>query len=345
LDASALAALGVHRIPIPIPFVEAGGPVNVYAIEEEGGGIALFDAGFGTAQGQAELEEGLAARGFSFRDVRRILVSHGHTDHFGNARAIQAAQLFGSGPVPKGSSDAPAPRIFVHPRDAEKLSGADQSPEQRARVLAHLAWLGCGDELLSDVRDFWDGTTDHAQSVERLEPFEEGMRLSFARMTATVLHLPGHTPGLCCLWEAEQGLLFSSDHLLENVSPNPFIDLEGRERPVHRALAEYLRSISRVRSLPVTTVLPGHGPPFGEHAALIDRLLGFYDKRQARLLELLREQGPSTPAALSPLLFPRAKRSQQFLVLCELFGNLEVLEDQGLAARRDEGRTLLFEAV
>jgi glyoxylase-like metal-dependent hydrolase (beta-lactamase superfamily II) len=342
MDDRALAALGVHRIPIPIPFVEAGGPVNVYAIEEEGGGIALFDAGFGTARGQADLEAGLAARGFSFRDVRRVLVSHGHTDHFGNAWAIRAAQVPGSG---TSADDATAPRVFVHPRDADKVTGADQSPEQRARVLAHLAWLGCGDEILSDVRAFWAGTSDHAQSVARIEPLAEGMRLTFARLSASVLHLPGHTPGLCCLWVAGQGLLFSSDHLLENVSPNPFLDLEGRERPVHRALAEYLRSISRVRSLPVTTVLPGHGPPFGEHAALIDRLLGFYGKRQARLLELLREQGPSTPASLSPLLFPRAKRSQQYMVLCELFGNLEVLEDQGLAARREEGSRLLFSAV
>ena len=45
---SGLARLGVFRIPVPVPFPEAGGPANVYVIEEEGGGVALFDAGFGT---------------------------------------------------------------------------------------------------------------------------------------------------------------------------------------------------------------------------------------------------------------------------------------------------------
>ena len=46
---AALTRLGVHRIPVPVPFPEAGGPANVYVIEEEGGGVALFDAGIGTS--------------------------------------------------------------------------------------------------------------------------------------------------------------------------------------------------------------------------------------------------------------------------------------------------------
>ena len=42
-------------------------------------------------------------------------------------------------------------------------------------------------------------------------------------------------------------------------------------------------------------------------------------------------------AQLAPLVFPRAKRGQLFLVLCEVMGNLEVLEDQGRIARVLEG--------
>jgi len=56
---SGLAALGVHRVPVPVPFAEAGGPANVYVIEEDGGGLALFDAGIGTREGRAALLAGL----------------------------------------------------------------------------------------------------------------------------------------------------------------------------------------------------------------------------------------------------------------------------------------------
>ncbi len=52
---SLLAELGVARLPIPVPFAEAGGPANIYVIEEEGGGLALFDAGIGTSEGAAAI--------------------------------------------------------------------------------------------------------------------------------------------------------------------------------------------------------------------------------------------------------------------------------------------------
>ena len=84
-----LARIGVQRVPVPVPFIEAGGPANVYVIEEEGGGLALFDAGIATPEGEAALLEGFRAIGRSLSEVRRIFVSHGHIDHYGYAKATQ----------------------------------------------------------------------------------------------------------------------------------------------------------------------------------------------------------------------------------------------------------------
>jgi hypothetical protein len=99
-----------------------------------------------------------------------------------------------------------------------------------------------------------------------------------------------------------------------------------------------------VRALPVELVAPGHGPPFSGHVERIDAQLSLYARRQRRLLELLREHGPLTAAALGPLLFPRASRGQLLLVLGEVVGNLEVLEDQGLVQRRAVSGLWRFEA-
>ena len=49
-------------MPVPVPFAEAGGPANVYVIEEDGGGLALFDAGIGTREGRDALLSGFRAR-------------------------------------------------------------------------------------------------------------------------------------------------------------------------------------------------------------------------------------------------------------------------------------------
>ena len=104
-----LDRLGVRRIPVPVPFPEAGGPANVYVIEEEGGGVALFDAGIGTKEGRDAIHAGFAQAGLSLGDIRRIFISHGHLDHYGYARAAQEA------------SGAP---VFVHARDHDKVKAA-----------------------------------------------------------------------------------------------------------------------------------------------------------------------------------------------------------------------------
>ena len=70
-----LLELGIHRIECPVPFAQAGGPANVYLIEEADGGVALFDSGIGTPDGEKAVREGFAKLGYRFGDVRRISCS------------------------------------------------------------------------------------------------------------------------------------------------------------------------------------------------------------------------------------------------------------------------------
>ena len=321
-----LDRLGVRRIPVPVPFAEAGGPANVYIIEEDGGGLALFDAGIGTREGRDALLAGFRAIGRGLGEVRRIFVSHGHIDHYGYARAAQE------------ESGAP---VYAHARDHDKLTGRDRTAQRLAQYADYLGRLGAPREALAHVRLHWQDALRMARPIEHVEPLAEGTWLRFARFSAEVLHLPGHTPGLVCLWAPEQGVLFSDDHLLERVSPNPLLDLEGQREPTHRALVEYVRSAHRARELPAQLIAPGHGEPFTGHVDLIDRLLAFYEKRQARILEVLGE-GPLMPAQLAPRVFPHARPTQLYLILSEVMGNLEVLEERRLVHREERGGRVVF---
>jgi glyoxylase-like metal-dependent hydrolase (beta-lactamase superfamily II) len=145
--------------------------------------------------------------------------------------------------------------------------------------------------------------------------------------------MPGHTPGLLCLHDEERRLFFSADHLLEKISPNPIIELgPNGEEGAFRPLLAYVESVDRLRALDVDLVLPGHGPPFSGHREVIDRLLGFYGKRQARIRELL-SAGPRSAWEISRALFPAARPIDAFLTVSETIANLEVLEHRGEAAR------------
>jgi glyoxylase-like metal-dependent hydrolase (beta-lactamase superfamily II) len=326
---AALARLGVHRIPVPVPFPEAGGPANVYVIEEGDGGVALFDAGIGTRDGRDALHSGFERLGISLGDVRRIFVSHGHIDHYGYARAAQEA------------SGAP---VFAHLRDHDKLTGRDRTQKRLDRYAGYLSRLGAPAHLLDHVKIYWQDALRMARPLEQVEPLAAGTMLRFKRFSAEVLHLPGHTPGLVCLWAAQARVLFSDDHLLERVSPNPLLDLEDHPEPAHKALVAYVDSARRARALPAELIAPGHAEPFSGHVAIIDRLLAFYEKRQQRIVELLAP-GPRTAAELAPLVFPHAREHQLYLTLSEVLGNLEVLEASGRVARTEREGRIRFEAV
>jgi glyoxylase-like metal-dependent hydrolase (beta-lactamase superfamily II) len=81
----------------------------------------------------------------------------------------------------------------------------------------------------------------------------DGMALTAGGSTLQVLHTPGHSPGGCCLYLADQGVLFSGDTLF-NGGPGA----TGRS---YSDFPTIITSISeRLLVLPAATrVLTGHG--------------------------------------------------------------------------------------
>jgi glyoxylase-like metal-dependent hydrolase (beta-lactamase superfamily II) len=69
-----------------------------------------------------------------------------------------------------------------------------------------------------------------------------------------VLHLPGHSPGSIGLWESKTGVFFSGDAIYDG---------ELIDDCYHSNLDDYMRTMRRVRELPVTIVHGGHFPSFG----------------------------------------------------------------------------------
>ncbi len=326
-----LERLGVKTIALPVPFPDAGGPVNVYAIEEEGGGICLFDAGIGGKEGQATFEQAAASAGIDLDRVKRIVVSHGHVDHFGNARYLVERT---------GCS------VLVHEDDWEKVVGSDRWKELKplyARYFRKLGVPASGIEHLENLRSYTTGFAGRIPT-HNAQKLEAGTRLRFRRFEAEVLHLPGHTPGLVCLWDEKHRLFFADDHVLARVSPNPLLDLKGgSESRKFRALVAYLNSAREVAAMDIDWVLPGHGAPFQGHRAVLESLFEFYERRQERLLAFLRHT-PATAYDLIPVVFGQLDPSKLFLKLSEVVGNLEVLEFKGWVGRQLREGTWIFEA-
>ena len=79
---------------------------------------------------------------------------------------------------------------------------------------------------------------------------EEGDTLTVGSRQFIVLHLPGHTRGGVGLFEEETGVLFSGDVLYDG----PLVDGLPESN-----VADFVKSITRIRNLSVSAAHGGHG--------------------------------------------------------------------------------------
>jgi len=98
---------------------------------------------------------------------------------------------------------------------------------------------------------------------------DEGHVVDLGDRSFEVLHLPGHSPGSIGLWERQTGTLFSGDAIYDG----PLLD-----ELHHSDIADYLRTMRRLRELPVNIVHAGHDPSFGR-ARLIELVDAYLARR------------------------------------------------------------------
>jgi glyoxylase-like metal-dependent hydrolase (beta-lactamase superfamily II) len=129
-----------------------------------------------------------------------------------------------------------------------------------------------------------------------------GARLDFKRFASTAVRCGGLLPPLTCLFAEHPGLLFSSDHLLDD--PGAYARLAGGSRPdVDRDA--YRLSLARLAALPVSVVLPGRGPPFAGHRRVVREAL-------AQLSPPASSRRPRGPRPLSPRAPPGPTEGREF---------------------------------
>ncbi|MCL2011633.1 MAG: MBL fold metallo-hydrolase [Cystobacterineae bacterium] len=326
-----LADFGIVRLEVPVPFEDTGGPANVYAIENADGSLSLWDCGFGTPPALAHLLKTASAKGLALDKVSRIFISHAHVDHYGAAEAVAARS---------------GAKIYVHPADAAKVV----LPSDWTAVLyAHgdyMLKLGIAPRELEEMKRSFKGAEIFAPPIarERLCTMEAGEVFPFAKFSGEIIHAPGHSAGLVCLWAKEPNFLFSDDHILERMAPAPFLDLSmGEAETKFLPLVEYMASAQRLAHMPFGAILPGHGTAFVGHGPLLNALLAFYEQRGQKLLGLLKTK-PMTVRELMNHLFIRIDAIRMWPMLSGVLAALEVLEKNGQLQRTTEKGQFLFSA-
>ena len=112
------------RLPLPWPGVPHG---NVWAVAADGG-IVLFDTGIGGKGRMRQLDLALAQAGFGLEDVRLLVCTHSHTDHYGLAGADRRGRRLRALDAPRLGARAPARR---RPGGGARAADRGGAPERR----------------------------------------------------------------------------------------------------------------------------------------------------------------------------------------------------------------------
>ncbi len=315
---------GIVRLPIPTPF--AVGRVNCYLIEDDP--LTLVDTGPNSGKALDELGRALRDRGHRIHDLGRIVITHQHTDHLGLVGVL--ARRSGA-EVCALNELAPVVEAFgEHAESNDELA--------QAIMLRHGIPRDVVTALASVSRAYrgWGGSAP----VDRR--LTDGGELEFAGRTLQVLHRPGHSPSDTVFWDAERRVLLAGDHLIKHISSNPLIAraLGGRSgepgdgRP--RALMMYLDSLRETRAMPIEVVLPGHGEPITDHAALIDERFEMHERRAAKIAALIAER-PRTAHELAQAIWGNVAVTQAYLTLSEVLGHVDLLVERGEVVEAERG--------
>ncbi len=310
-------------VPIAIPTPYPIGPVTVYLLLGEP--LTLIDSGPGTRAARRALVEGLAAAGFRPESVRRLLVTHGHHDHFGQAAWLAA----------RGAT------VYAHPHERRNLQQQRAWGELwRQLSLAGLPFLTrlalVGGLLALDTT---------ARPLRRFSELVEGDTLEHSGGRIRVHHLPGHSPGHLGFELVEERIMWTGDTLLEGITPNAVVGPDPQEpaKPF-RSLAAYNGSLVKLERSGLGLLLPGHGPCIRDLAGAIAAVRQRQEQRSRQIQRLL-ERGPASVMALLRPLFPGLAAVETFLAFSEVFGHLLELERRGRVRRRRHGRRELWELV
>jgi glyoxylase-like metal-dependent hydrolase (beta-lactamase superfamily II) len=318
--------LGWARLPVPGSLRH----INIWALDDGSGGIALVDTGLDIPASR-EAWEALFEGPLNGRTVTRVIVTHFHPDHIGLAGWL--TRRFGVALWMTREEWLFARMLSTDVRDAPPME-----------ALAH--WRAAGweaERIEAEAAKGWgrfaSAVSEVPQSFVRIR---DGDHLRIGERSWRVVIGNGHCPEHACLVDEAAGLMIAGDQVLPRITSNVSVFLS---EPEGDPLGDWLSSIARLRQLPAELlVLPSHGEPFtGLHARLDALDHGHRDRLDALHAHLAE---PRRAVDCFSILFGRRIDDNVIgLATGEALAHLRRLEVEGRAVYEDIDGVRWYRAV
>ncbi len=294
---------------MPLPF--ALDHINLWVLAGDDG-ATLVDCGYGNEATRALWERHFATT-LSGQGLSRIIATHCHPDHVGNAAWLAAR--FNVDVAMTHAEFLTAHAIFGEHAGHGVAATVDMF-RRHGMTADHLAAFAARGNA------YRRGVPGLPESFDRLL---DGDLRRAGDTTWRIVEGHGHSPEHASLFSAERGVLISGDMLLPKISTNVSV---WASEPNGDPLGRFLASIAAFETLPPETlVLPSHGLPFRGIAVRVAQLTAHHAARLDELAAAVAvAASPPTAADLVPVLFRRELDLQQrFFAMGEAIAHLNHL--------------------
>lgn len=243
-------APGLWRLRLPWSW-EGVDHVNAYLLTD-GTEHALVDCGpAGDPSCLAALEHALDLTGVPLEAIDRLILTHAHSDHVGQAREL----------VVRGGA-----QVWRHPAtehvDVILTEPTRSAARRRRRAFAE----GVPEDQLAWFDDVREETDTIVAPLRGDHPLGNGVVVPSPLGPLHVISTPGHAPSQVALVQPELGLAIVGDTVCSVFSP--YCDYGFSADPV----GELLDSLDRLEALgPLPLVLPGHGRPLADLPLVLEQ--------------------------------------------------------------------------
>lgn len=244
------------------------GDVHFYSTELDGG-LALFDTGPPTSEGEAYLLDSI-----DLKRLKYLFITHCHVDHYGLANSILQ------------NSNA---ELFIPRKDAIKFL---RHTERIERIGGLLNGFGFGEDFYVQLRGSFERYKMFPATPERFSIVEESEVLP--GLGISYLACPGHSQSDLVYLLGNSAV--TGDILLRNIFQTPLldIDLDNFTRRF-RNYDAYCNSLINLSMLREREIMPGHR----KHVNGVDEAIVFY---VTTLLERVVQLSPFKGLAMNNII-------------------------------------------
>ncbi|MFC1825451.1 MBL fold metallo-hydrolase [Thermodesulfobacteriota bacterium] len=320
-------------IAIAIPFPEFSELItaNLYVLGK--GPLTLIDTGPKFSGTLDLVRERITSAGYRMEDIERIIITHGHMDHYGLAAGI--CQAVGH-PV----------ECCVHADDKWRVLSENYQEEIWKDMVRFLEKVDLPQDQYKIVQKRFSRIRTFCDALKDVTVLEEGDELVGDNFRLSVIHTPGHTAGSICLYESRQKILFSGDNMIKHITPNPLMEIRRvRLRdPDYQSLKEYLNSLDKLSQFDVRFVFPGHGEYMDDLPGMIKSYIKHHRERMNLVWKALKKKSRPLYHLVDDV-FPYVPEGDITLALSEIIVHLEILINEGRAELIDPGPPALYRAL